>query len=79
MVDAGVDMTPYIDMDSIVQPEKKKSKQPRVVLNPPEWAVEFFDAEAERRGISRRACMNTALVEWADEQKERELRLKKAQ
>lgn len=69
--DDGDDLEEYLDME---HPVVRKAK-PRVVLTPPEWVIEFYDAEAKRRGVARKAVMNTALVEWADAQRERELRL----
>ncbi len=72
-IDDGEDMEEFLDMEHPII--HKAGKTPRVVLNPPEWLVEFYDAEAKRRGIARKAAMNTALVEWADQQREREARL----
>ena len=69
--DEGEELDEFLDSE---HPVVHKAK-PRVVLNPPEWLLAFYDAEAERRGIARKAVMNTALVEWADEQRERAKRI----
>ena len=72
-VDEGEDMEEFLDMEHPIV--HKANKNPRVILNPPAWLLEFYDAEAKRRGIARKAAMNTALVEWADQQREREMKL----
>lgn len=68
-IEDGEDMDEFLDMD---HPIIHKAKPSRVVITPPEWLLEFYDGEAERRGIARKAVLNTALVEWADQQRERE-------
>ena len=79
MVDDGEDMTAYIRMDTIRQPglcEAEGADQPRQVnATIPAWLVQWLDGEAARRGVARKAVINTALVEWADEQRERATRL----
>ncbi len=79
MVDDGEDMTDYIRMDTIAQPglrEAEAADQPRQVnATIPAWLVQWLDGEAARRGVARKAVINTALVEWADEQRERAARL----
>lgn len=79
MVDDGEDMTDYIMMDTITQPRlhlAEQADQPKQVnATIPAWLVQWLDAEAARRGVARKAVINTAIVEWADEQRERAARL----
>lgn len=73
LVDEGADVEEFLDME---HPIVHKAKNPRVVISPPVWLLKFYDDEAERRGIARKAVLNTALVEWADQQRERERALR---
>lgn len=52
-IDDGEDMEEFLDMEHPIV--HKASKTPRVVLNPPAWLLKFYDAEAARRGIARKA------------------------
>ena len=71
--DDGEELDEFLDSDNPVI--HRASKTPtRIVITPPEWLVEFLDEEAARRGIARKAVINTALVEWSDEQRERAAR-----
>lgn len=79
MADEGEDMTAHIRMGTISQPglrDAEGADQPRQVnATIPAWLVQWLDAEAARRGVARKAVINTAIVEWADEQRERAARL----
>lgn len=72
--DAGEDVLDYFDVDHpiIEAPADLTPKDVKVSL--PAWLVESLDREATRRGIARRAVINTALVEWTDEQADRRAR-----
>lgn len=75
--DAGEDVFDYFDTMSpeIEEPDPTTPKQVSITI--PLWLVESLDAEAARRGIARKAVINTALVEWSDEQRERASRISK--
>lgn len=64
MFEEGADMTEYMDLDNIqhVHPHPKQ-----INITIPMWLVDSLDEEAERRGVARKAIINTALVEWVDE------------
>lgn len=64
MFEEGIDMTEYMDLDNIqhVHPQPKQ-----INITIPMWLVDSLDEEAERRGVARKAIINTALVEWVDE------------
>lgn len=70
MFDEGVDMSEYMDLDSISR-VRQEPKQINITI--PVWLVDSLDAEAERRGIARKAIINTALVEWIDELKSKNI------
>lgn len=70
--DEGEELDEYLDMDA---PVVHKATPSRIVITPPAWLVDYLDEEAERRGIARKAVINTALVEWSDEQRERANRI----
>lgn len=70
--DEGDELEEFLDLE---HPVVRKATPTRLVITPPEWLVQFLDEEATRRGIARKAIINTALVEWADEQRERAHRL----
>lgn len=71
--DSGEDVLDYFDEASAVVEHFDKRKQ--ISVSVPQWLVDFLDAEADRRGIARKAVINTALVEWCDEQRERAKRI----
>ena len=75
--DAGEDVFDYFDTMSpeIEKPDPTTPKQVSITI--PLWLVESLDAEAARRGIARKAVINTALVEWSDEQRGRASRISK--
>ena len=64
--DAGEDVLDYFDTESpnVEHPDAYATRQLSITL--PNWLVESLDAEAKRRGIARKAIINTALVEWID-------------
>ena len=75
-VDAGGDVSELFDGRLPIERPACQSQTPsRIVITPPDWLVTWLDEEAERRGVTRRGIINTALVEWADEQRERARRL----
>lgn len=61
--DAGEDVFDYFDVESpvIEEPDTRN-----ITITVPEWLVRSLDREATRRGIARKAVINTALVEWTD-------------
>lgn len=73
--DKGEDVLDYFDTASpeIEKPDPTAPKQVSITI--PLWLVNSLDAEAARRGIARKAMINTALVEWSDEQKARASRI----
>lgn len=70
MFEEGTDMTEYMDLGNVqhVHPQPKQ-----ISITIPAWLVDSLDAEAERRGIARKAVINTALVEWIDELKAKQI------
>lgn len=64
MFDNGEDMSEYMDLEHItsVNPQPKQ-----ISISLPQWLVNSLDNEAHRRGVARKAIINTALVEWVDE------------
>lgn len=67
LFDEGADMTPYIVEEATHFPAldgDRSGKAINVVM--PSWLVAVLDDEAERRGVTRKAIINTVLVEWAD-------------
>ena len=67
--DEGEGLEECLDME---HPVVQRAKVPsHILITLPEWLVLALDAEAERRGIARKALINTVLVEWVDEQQER--------
>ncbi len=67
--DDGEGMEEYLDME---HPVVHRASPSRVVITPPDQVVAALDAEAERRGVSRRAVINTALYEWLREERRRD-------
>ena len=67
MFENGEDMSEYMDVEHItsVHPQPKQ-----ISISVPPWLVNSLDNEARRRGIARKAIINTALVEWVDELKQ---------
>ena len=67
MFDEGKDMREYMDLKKIehVHPRPKQ-----VSISIPSWLANSLDEEARRRGIARKAMINTALVEWVDDHKQ---------
>lgn len=65
--DEGEDVDEYVDFEAATMsaPDVTGPRQINVTL--PGWLVEALDVEAERRGIARKALINTALVEWTDD------------
>lgn len=70
--DDGESMEGYLDTAHAVVRHGKSSN---VVVTLPGWLMTFLDEEAARRGVARKAIINTALVEWADNQRERARRI----
>lgn len=73
--DAGKDVLDYFDTENPLIEEPDPSEPKQVSITIPLWLVNWLDQEAARRGIARKAVINTALVEWSDEQREKALRL----
>ena len=69
--DAGEDVLDYFDTDNAVLEEPEPCASKQISITVPMWLVDSLDAEAERRGIARKAIINTALVEWMDALAER--------
>lgn len=69
--DAGEDVLDYFDTDNAVLEEPELCAPKQISITVPMWLVDSLDAEAERRGIARKAIINTALVEWMDALAER--------
>lgn len=65
--DAGGDVSELFDDNAVVERPVKESHSRQISITVPEWLVESLDEEAERRGVARKAIINTALVEWTDE------------
>ena len=67
MFENDEDMSEYMDVEHItsVHPQPKQ-----ISISVPLWLVNSLDNEARRRGIARKAIINTALVEWVDELKQ---------
>lgn len=64
--DNGGDVSELFDGENVEHPNRDgRSKQISITL--PVWLVDSLDEEAERRGVARKAVINTALVEWTDE------------
>lgn len=70
-VDDGGDVSALFEGAELEHPGRKAS-QTRVVITPTAQVLEELDAEAERRGVSRRAVINTALYEWLREERRRD-------
>ena len=68
--DAGGDVSTLFDGGSVERPVKDVASK-QISITVPMWLVDSLDAEAERRGIARKAIINTALVEWMDALAER--------
>ncbi len=69
--DAGEDVTDYFDLEqpAVEDPDPMEPKNISVTI--PLWLMQSLDEEASRRGIARKAMINTALVEWTDEHRAR--------
>ena len=61
--DAGEDVLDYFDTENPIIEEPNTRN---ITITVPEWLVKSLDHEASRRGIARKAIINTALVEWTD-------------
>lgn len=64
--DAGEDVLDCFDESAAEREEPDPNETRQISLTLPSWLIEAYDAEARRRGIARKAVINTALVEWAD-------------
>ena len=71
--DEGGDVSSLFESAQEIKRPNCETKQISVSI--PIWLVEFLDDESARRGIARKAVINTALVEWCDEQRERARRI----
>lgn len=60
MFDDGEDMSAYIDMSSIRQPNLEPK---RVNVDFPSWMVESLDAEAQRIGVTRQSVIKLWIAE----------------
>ena len=66
MFDEGKDITPYLDMDSLVV---VRPKIQRVNVDFPEWMVHKLDEEAVKLNVSRQAIIKMWLRERLDPQR----------
>lgn len=69
MFDAGEDITPYLDMDSVQMNPPLDTNPKRINVDFPSWIVKSLDKEADRYGISRQALIKV----WITERLDREL------
>ena len=69
--DAHEDILDYFDTDnpSVENPTAPESERIDVTL--PLWLLDALSDEAARRGVGRKALINTALAEWTGEQREK--------
>lgn len=65
--DAGKEVLDYFDTNNPILEEPSSESPKQISITLPAWLVDFLDAEAKRRGVARKAIINTALVEWADD------------
>lgn len=63
MHDAGVDMTPFLDLASARRPGLEAQ---RVNVDFPQWMVASLDREAGRRGITRQSMIKYWISERLD-------------
>ena len=63
--DDGGDVSALFEVGPIERPVREAASR-QISITVPMWLVESLGAEAERRGIARKAVINTALVEWTD-------------
>jgi hypothetical protein len=61
--DAGVDMTPYVDLSTARRPGLETH---RVNVDFPQWMVSRLDHEADRRGITRQSMIKYWISERLD-------------
>lgn len=73
--DAGEDVTDYFDLEQPIVENLDPMEPKNISVTIPLWLMQSFDDEASRRGIARKAMINTALVEWTDEHRARMQRL----
>lgn len=73
--DAGEDVTDYFDLSQPIVEDLDPTEPRNISVTIPLWLVNSLDEEASRRGIARKAMINTALVEWVDEHRARMQRL----
>ena len=76
--DAGEDVLDYFDVEHPQTGVAVASGAQQVSVDLPSWLIDSLAKEASRRGIARQALINTALVEWVDEQNEKAARSKSA-
>ena len=76
--DAGEDVLDYFDVEHPQTGAAVASGAQQVSVDLPSWLSDSLAKEASRRGIARQALINTALVEWVDEQNEKAARSKSA-
>lgn len=69
--DNGGDISELFDAPDAVIERPSASQLKQVSISLPEWLVFELDREAARRGVARKALINTALVEWIDEAEDR--------
>jgi hypothetical protein len=60
LFDDGVDMTPYLDLDSIRRPNQEAK---RVNVDFPAWMVNLLDREAKRIGVTRQSVIKVWIAE----------------
>lgn len=73
--DAGGDVTDYFDLEQPIVENPDPMEPKNISVTIPLWLMQSLDDEASRRGIARKAMINTALVEWTDEHRARMQRL----
>lgn len=68
--DAGEDVLDYFNADAYIHPLQDDATK-TITVSLPLWLVNALDAEAARRGMTRKGIINMWLVDRADAEQER--------
>ncbi len=68
--DAGEDVLDYFDLSTTIHPLQDDATK-TITVSLPLWLVNALDAEAARRGMTRKGIINMWLVDRADAEQER--------
>ena len=68
--DDGEDITPYLDMSSIRQPNRQELQGVNVDF--PAWMVESLDREAKRADVTRQSLIKAWIAERLEQQDSQE-------